>query len=710
MPVEAAPRPTNEERIRAALWFAGRGFGIFSVWSTTAGGACRCPKGAACDNAGKHPITQHGFQDATTDPDRIRTFLSAGSDPNFGMVPPEGVFILDVDGDGIANLAALEGRLCALPPTLRTLTAHGEHVFLRWPADLPRPIGQLWGFVTRWGSGANAGYVIGPRSVHATGAVYAPLGGFYEIAEVPEAWAHDVIAPPHVAEVAIEISAGYDLPEPGYTGSRYGAILAFIASRYMRGIPREEILSSVLNVLAPRFAEPLTEDELRSRFDRAWKGTPDRLGPPMAQEAPRTPRITGGGMDAADLLALDLPPLRWLVPDLVPEGTTILAAPPKVGKSCLVYQIAVEASIGGELLGRRVTPGSVLYLALEDGKRRGQDRLKAVLAGRTMPHGRLEVRWDANRIGEGLEDDISAWLDAHTDAVMVAVDTLGKVKPHTDGRRSAYEVDVQHLARLQDLFRDRTVALVIVHHARKETTDDFLASVSGTYGLTGSADTIVVVKRKRLEEFGTVLVTGRDIADAEISVRFDGLTWKAAPGAISAGSMERGEVYRVVEEQGPIFPKAIGDQIGMERTSVQHMVDRLVQSGAVARTVGGYVVAGVVIDDSLAPARTRNTPHHSYPSESDVSDGGHVHVRARETGCPDCGRVTAITASGQLAAHYRSDDLGDAKWGRQPCPGSGVRPSAGWLNPCRRYPDHQSSHRSTPDGWTCDACYPEEHA
>ena len=77
-------------------------------------------------------------------------------------------------------------------------------------------------------------------------------------------------------------------------------------------------------------------------------------------------------MDAADLLARDLPPLRWIVPDVIPEGTTIIAAPPKIGKSCLVYQIAVEASIGGELLGRRVKPGSVLYLALEDGERRGQ--------------------------------------------------------------------------------------------------------------------------------------------------------------------------------------------------------------------------------------------------------------------------------------------------------------------------------------------------
>jgi hypothetical protein len=663
MPAEVAARPSVEDRIRAALWFAERGFGVFSVWSTDADGTCRCRLRETCDQPGKHPIPPTGFKAATTDPAKIRTMLSAGSDPNWGMLPPEGVFALDVDGEGVARLAELEAAHGPLPLTLRTNTAHGQHVFLRWPERHPRPIGQLFGYVTRWGSGTNAGYVVGPRSVHASGTVYTP-GATLEIAELPESWAAAAVAPSTAkADDTIVISGGYELPAAGYTGERYGAIRDYTASRYMRGVTKEEILAGVLTVLAPRFAQALAEPELRARFDRAWKKTAERLGEPN-QPAPPRRRVIGGGIDAADLLALDLPPLRWVVPELVPEGTTILAAPPKVGKSCLVYQIAVEASIGGEVLGRRVAPGSVLYLALEDGKRRGQDRLRTVLAGRTMPGGRLEVRWDANHVGAGLEDDISRWLDEHPDAVMVAIDTLGKVRPPGTGRRGAYEVDVEALAGLQDLVRDRPVALVIVHHARKEASDDFLASVSGTYGITGSADTVVVIRRKRLEAFGTVLVTGRDIADAELSVRFSDGLWIAAPGVVTAGSMERSEVYRVIEDEGPIFPKAIGDRLGMERSSVQHMVDRLLDAGAVARVTGGYVTAQVVIGEA---ARARTTPHHSYPSRSDMSD---------------------------------LSDMSD---------GGHVR-EAEWVNPCRVYTDHQASHRQMPDGWTCDTCYPEEPA
>lgn len=291
MTAATTPRPTADDRIRAALWFAKRGFGVFSVWSADANGQCRCVLGPACDNAGKHPVTRNGFHDATTDPQRIRTLLQAGSEPNYGLVCPDGVFALDVDGDGIARLVELEQRLGPLPPTLRTKTAHGEHVFLRWPPDLPRPIGQLWGYVTRWGSGQNAGYVIGPRSVHASGAVYAPASAILEVAEIPQDWAQDVLQPvPEEVDALFTIDGGgYALPDYGFTGDRYPEILRYVASRYLRGLSIDEIWAGVISVLAPRFENTLTEPELRSRFERAWRGTPGRLGEPHIEQMPELP-------------------------------------------------------------------------------------------------------------------------------------------------------------------------------------------------------------------------------------------------------------------------------------------------------------------------------------------------------------------------------------------------------------------------------------
>ena len=147
---------------------------------------------------------------------RITTFLSAASDPNYGMTCPDGVFALDVDGDGIEQLAELEARYGALPATLRTQTANGQHIFLRWPDEHPRPLKQLFGYVTRWGTGSHAGYVIGPRSVHSSGVAYTPADGAVpEIATLPEAWA---VAGVTAGPATVTVSSGPRLETVGAGG------------------------------------------------------------------------------------------------------------------------------------------------------------------------------------------------------------------------------------------------------------------------------------------------------------------------------------------------------------------------------------------------------------------------------------------------------------------------------------------------------------
>ena len=76
MTATVAPRPTAEARIKAATWFAERGFGVFSVWSADADGTCRCPRRAACGSPGKHPIGRQGFLEHT----RVFHFHNAGAE------------------------------------------------------------------------------------------------------------------------------------------------------------------------------------------------------------------------------------------------------------------------------------------------------------------------------------------------------------------------------------------------------------------------------------------------------------------------------------------------------------------------------------------------------------------------------------------------------------------------------------------------------
>lgn len=291
---EPAKRPSNDDRIKAAQWFARQGFGIFPVWSTSPSGACRCPKGGHCGEPGKHPMTAHGFQDATTDPSRIRTFLSAASEPNYGMICPDGVFAWDLDTDEVRErLARQEGVSGPLPPTLRTDTAKGQHVFWRWPEGHPRPIHQMFGMVTRWGSGRNAGYVIGPHSVHSTGAEYRPAKGSpFEIATLPDTWAVAALGDSDTVRIS-----GQRDPEDVGIGQRHdylrdlarlyagtvrdpAALFAAVWSKNLElSTPKseEEVRRAIGDVLTRFAADPIEQDPETGEIQRVPSDDPGMM-------------------------------------------------------------------------------------------------------------------------------------------------------------------------------------------------------------------------------------------------------------------------------------------------------------------------------------------------------------------------------------------------------------------------------------------------
>ena len=692
--------PAPESVVAAAIAQIEQGFAVFALRADA-----------------KVPVTEHGFKNATTRPDWIRKQLEAPTAGNYGLVwpvnAPVRVVVFDLDDGGGADrpwrdrmldLVAAHGPLPATKIT--TTPSGGRHAFYRWPADVPIPAGdELFGFTVRW---PGRGYLVGPGS--RIGDREYTAGPVSEIADLPAAWVEAALAErpatrSHAsAGDSITISGGFALPERIPSGRRYATVRDYVASRYNAGLGVEELWELVRTQVAPRFEVAKTEDELRSDFDRVTAKIGERLGAPASAGRPQprtTAEVEASSIDAVDLLELDIPPLQWIVPDLLPEGTTVLAGPPKLGKSCLVYQIAVEVALGGELLGRGIEQGDVLYLALEDGKRRGQTRLRAALGDRSMPRGRLEVRWSAAKLGEGLERELLDWLDAHPDARLVAIDTLQRVRARGDARRNAYEVDVEDLARLQDIFKDRAVGLLIVHHSKKDAGDDFLASVSGTYGITGSADTTLVIQRKRLETFGKLVVTGRDVQEVEEPVQFNGMTWSSAPRSLAEASFEQAEVYKVIEAEGPIFAKAIADLIGSSREAAQRLVEKLVAGGSVARARGGYVVARVRIAEEAEEAEAPETGVWTSSDHSSLARG-HAGVTTASTSSASSREIREEgEEAGTRVSRTRAREAG---------PVLRVVPAnpTVWANPCHRYRDHQSKHRQTPSGWTCDACHPEE--
>src|SRR5215208_6180202 len=134
-------------------------------------------------------------------------------------------------------------------------------------------------------------------------------------------------------------------------------------------------------------------------------------------------------MSAAELMDKELPPVRWAVSGVLPEGVTILAGKPKMGKSWLALGLCVSVAAGGYALGKIPAEcGGALYLGLEDQERRLQRRLKKVLAGENAPDG-LEVAWSWPRLDQGGVDALRKYLEERPDTRLLVVDTLKKIRP-----------------------------------------------------------------------------------------------------------------------------------------------------------------------------------------------------------------------------------------------------------------------------------------
>ena len=73
-----------------------------------------------------------------------------------------------------------------------------------------------------------------------------------------------------------------------------------------------------------------------------------------------------------------LPPAKFCVETLLPQGLCILGGSPKVEKSWLVLDLCVYIAQGESLWNLPVAKGETLYLCLEDSERRIQERLNTI--------------------------------------------------------------------------------------------------------------------------------------------------------------------------------------------------------------------------------------------------------------------------------------------------------------------------------------------
>ena len=211
-----------------------------------------------------------------------------------------------------------------------------------------------------------------------------------------------------------------------------------------------------------------------------------------------------------------------IIGGLLYGGAYILAGAPKIGKSFLVAQIAYHVSTGTPLWEFEVNQGSVLYLALEDDYQRIQSRMFMMYG--VEDSDKLHFATAANKIGNGLDEQLEFFVREHPDTKLIIIDTMQKIR-EVGGEAYSYASDYEIIGRLKQFADKYGICVLTVHHTRKQPAGDSFEMISGTTGLLGCADgSLLMQKKKRTALEATIDVVGRDQQDQILYLSKDPVT------------------------------------------------------------------------------------------------------------------------------------------------------------------------------------------
>lgn len=224
---------------------------------------------------------------------------------------------------------------------------------------------------------------------------------------------------------------------------------------------------------------------------------------------------------ATDLIGMPIPPLEYLVDDILACGTTVLAAPPKAGKSMMVFHLGMCVASGTPFLEHPTNQCGVLYLALEDSKARLKDRMLKILDGTVVPS-QFYVVLESPTMDTGLFSVLDKYLELYPHIKLVIIDTLYRVRPQKGSWENMYKQDYREIGAIQSYAMQKGISTILVHHTNKQPHGDVFNSINGSQGIPGAVDqTWIISKKTRNSNLATLHITGRDIQGEDLRIQFN---------------------------------------------------------------------------------------------------------------------------------------------------------------------------------------------
>ena len=226
-------------------------------------------------------------------------------------------------------------------------------------------------------------------------------------------------------------------------------------------------------------------------------------------------------VNADNLLYTSLDETEFIIEDILPIGLHIFCGAPKVGKSWLMLDICIKVSKGEEIWNLKTNKCDVLYLALEDTYQRLQKRLFKLT---NEIDSNFHISIESNKIANGLTSQLEQTLKKYPDIKLIVIDTLQKVRKQNNDIN--YSNDYTDISLLKQFADKNKIAVILVHHLRKQDDSDVFNRISGTTGIMGSSDTTFILEKKsRDDSVATLFVTGRDVEYQTFTLRFEECRW-----------------------------------------------------------------------------------------------------------------------------------------------------------------------------------------
>ena len=297
-------------------------------------------------------------------------------------------------------------------------------------------------------------------------------------------------------------------------------------------------------------------------------------------------------IDGETLMSQSLTPLNFVVDTLISQGLHILAGSPKVGKSWLALWLAVTVAKGETVWGMGVKQGTTLYLCLEDSTLRIQNRLFEITEDAPAS---VHFSTNSDTLGKGLEEQLRAFLSEHPDTVLVIIDTLQMIRG--TGYDNTYANDYRDLSALKQIADAHGIAILLIHHLRKESADDVFNRISGTTAISGAVDSsFTLVEERRGSGRAKLSCIGRDIEYRELTLERNGENvWELVSDSRTQPELLGDRIIYLLSELMRERTKFIGtptelseriDPVGVERMSPKKVSRQILQNLDALRKIG----------------------------------------------------------------------------------------------------------------------------